>query len=519
MTPCFWIMLCTCIVLLPILAYLIFRLTIKTMRISTIRYASLIKQYTESLPPLEKSPIPCKVFYINLDRSVKRKEHFETQAKQLMLKYERIPAVNGRNMLSVSKGFIDGLLYKSDFHNLSIPELACTLSHLKAIRTAYNQKLNFAMICEDDISFELHRLWPDNLIPYLLKKLDPSIGILQLQWNSSNVKKTNTSCGYEQSYILRPYQKGGNCWGTGAYIITRKGMQDVLDHSSYLGGHSIHIKKDIKTSFGAADGYIYQSTLVANCGYPILIPAQENIAATTIQNNDIGGLVVRNRILQGFIQKNKVVKKTIGKKPQLAQYRLSDAIFGNHRPIWTKKYHMKWYPNSLVGQYFQRTNQFGNKRVLKSIILKNKHSLKQQPPNDGIVIHLRLGDAIEKCKYSVDEHLSKELPFTFQQYNSAIWVHSTSYYDNKLKNFPNFNKIVLVYGQHGLTQTFPKTEEYVTKLKQHFENRGYQVSIHYSNFDPDQDFLYMCFAPHLIAGGGSGYANIALEMNHQLRNK
>mgnify|MGYP004166207803 CR=1 FL=1 len=56
-------------------------------------------------------------------------------------------------------------------------------------------------------------------------------------------------------------------------------------------------------------------------------------------------------------------------------------------------------------------------------------------------------------------------------------------------------------------------------MQKHFEQQGYNVEIHDSNGDPDQDFLYLCFAPHLIAGGGSGYANLAKKIHHDVQIK
>jgi len=103
-------------------------------------------------------------------------------------------------------------------------------------------------------------------------------------------------------------------------------------------------------------------------------------------------------------------------------------------------------------------------------------------------------------------------------------VHSTSYYDQQIKTFPTvLRKIRLVFGKHRagpkFGTTLSKTTEYVHKLMDHFTQKGFNAQIHNSNGNPDQDFLYLCFSPHLIAGGGSGYANLAKKINDSLYKK
>lgn len=522
MTKCAWATLIVCLVCIPLILYLVFRIYVKYTDMKSTEYGTLLAKYNASLPPLTKSPVPCKVFYINLDRSTDRRSNFETQAKALMLDYQRISAVNGRLIKNVSGGSIGGLEYTNDFPNLSTSELACTLSHVKAIRTAYDQNLDLAMVCEDDASFELHRLWPDNLIQTLVDKLDPSIGILQLAWSFVNTTNPRTMCTYEKDYTIRPYPRGGKCWMTLAYIITRKGMEDVLTHSSHTSGNAVHLHSNGNTDMGEADAYIFQSTTTVNSGYPIMVPI--HAASTTISDRVFANLaemftpIVRNKILSVYARNAKFVQKQIGTKPKIAQYRLSDAVCGRYRPLWTRAYHKKWYPNTLAGQYFKSTNRFNDMNVLERIVRSNRHVLQTPPPTDAVVVHLRLGDAIELCRFTVDEHLAKELPFTGKLLDKSIWVHSIPYYTQHLQQYPHIRKIILVYGKHGLTKTFPKTDDYLAKLTAHFESKGYDVSFH-SSKDADQDFLYMCFAPYLIAGGGSGYANLARKMNQTLRKR
>lgn len=528
------VILC-CIVCIPITIYLAWKAHLQMTINSITNYRKIIKDYSDTIAPLTSSPIPCKVFYINLDRSSGRKATFEKSATALMMDYQRVSAFDARKMMKATTtnnfkqyGMVDGIQYINDFYdNMSFSEIACTLSHLKAIRVAYDQKLKYAMICEDDVSFELHPLWPKNIIQTLLDKMDKDVGILQLFWNHNDVKASNTSCAYEKNYTIREYKKGGNCWCACGYIITKKGMVDVLRHSSFLQGNSIHLQRTPMVSMGFADGYIFQATLTVNSGFPLVVPNNETHKTTQedrgqMNMNDWAALELYNRVLKEYTNNNRVALKSYQDKPLEETYRLSDAIFGNYKKHWTKKYHTKWYPNSLVGQYFRETDMFGNMDILTKIVMNNRPTLIQIPPKDAVVIHLRLGDAIERCNYSVDEHLKQELPFTSHP-GGKVWVHSKSYYDKKLMEFDNINKIILVYGKHraakedGFSSGLSKTTEYINKLVEHFKANRYQVDIHDSNFDPDQDFLFLCFAQHLIAGGGSGYSNLALELNTRIK--
>lgn len=302
----FWAMVAICVVILPLYGYVLFWLTIRNTYQNVSDNTELIRLRTEKLPPVSETPIPFKVFYINLDQSQDRRAYFEKQARELKLNYQRIPAVNGREITNISEGVVDGIRYTNDFPKLSFSELACTMSHLKSIRTAYDQKLDMAFICEDDISFELHKLWPKNLLKNLVAQMDPSIGILQLGWNL--VRGKHPICQYLDQYKVREYPLGQYCWLTLAYLITRKGMVDVLRHSKYLTGDSVHLVSDAGMTLGVSDQYIYQSTKTSNCGKPILLPASEEISTTTIRDrttapsmDDVATAMARSRILNEYI--------------------------------------------------------------------------------------------------------------------------------------------------------------------------------------------------------------------------
>jgi GR25 family glycosyltransferase involved in LPS biosynthesis len=87
-----------------------------------------------------------KFFYINLNRSPERKERMEKMFTEYNLRFERIEAIDGNNLMNWDE-------------RLSKYEQGCTLSHLKAIENFYNSGEDFGIICEDDMTLEFLPYW------------------------------------------------------------------------------------------------------------------------------------------------------------------------------------------------------------------------------------------------------------------------------------------------------------------------------------------------------------------------
>lgn len=104
--------------------------------------------------------LPFPVFYINMDSSTARRERMEADFGPYGWDLRRVPAVDGGDAVRVVE------LMGQDNHDrirsyvsedrspntLNQGELGCVLSHLVAIRTAYLEGHEAAMIAEDDIT-------------------------------------------------------------------------------------------------------------------------------------------------------------------------------------------------------------------------------------------------------------------------------------------------------------------------------------------------------------------------------
>ena len=461
------------------------------------------------------------VLYINLDRSPMRKLRFTAQADALNIKYTRIPAVDGVNVSPHLPNHIDGVYVKNDFPGISATETACTMSPLKAIKYAHDHKYKMALILEDDVSFDLVRAWPEHILQRLIRAVPSNMGILQLSW-LQNASKTCKFCDYIVP-TRAPLQTP--CDGAVAYIVTQRGMSDILK-TAYVSNTMVHIKKThAYQKYGVADAYLFNLTRTCTSGLPLFMANNAGGQMDTTMVNRKGGV---EHTLIHLEELNKVLRvyehHLVSNRPIMfkairdgTEYRLSDAIQGNYQPTRTKQNHIQWYPDSLVTQYFRKTNTFGDVDVLAEVVRENLVSETfQRASADTVVVHLRLGDVLDECAYSVDDHLEKDLPYS-KMPKSKSWVKPKTYFDEALQKFPRVRKVVLVYGSHLPNLKLTKSKEYVRKLTEHLKAKGYSVSVHNSsNVDADDDFMFLATAPNLVITGG-GYSALAQKINMILR--
>ena len=134
-------------------------------------------------------------FIINLPHRIDRKEHMLSEIKKIKCdSYEFIDAISHEN-----------------------PGIGCNLSHLKCIEMAKDQKLEYVLILEDDVSFT------ENINDILYKSLTD---VQKFDWNllylGGNLKDKAT---YVTDYLLRV--KSVNT--THAYIIHQSFYDIVLN--------------------------------------------------------------------------------------------------------------------------------------------------------------------------------------------------------------------------------------------------------------------------------------------------
>lgn len=182
-----------------------------------------------------KNNISYNLYYINLEKSLDRRIFMEKQFKENNISFVRIDAIDGNNIK---------IKYKNRCtKKISNGELGCTLSHIKAIKTAYDNNCEIAVICEDDINFSLINKWNEK-ISDIINMIKTDWHIIKLHENNSRLIINNN----ENPKLNIIHEKTAS---TGLYVINRKSMKYMIDRY-IINGVIV-----LKGKFGQADKLIY----------------------------------------------------------------------------------------------------------------------------------------------------------------------------------------------------------------------------------------------------------------------
>ena len=174
-----------------------------------------------------------KCYYINLDRSKDRRQYMDKTFSNL----HRIEGVDGRN-LKIEKSILKKC-------KMNVFEIGCLHSHFKAIKTAYDNGDEEALIMEDDIHIDFINKW-EKKITQIVKNKPKDADCIQFHCSRLNVIKTFLKMNCE----FTPWKKRN--WSTGCYYITRKGMSKIIKFGlnyipNYLCPADYFIYEKIKT--------------------------------------------------------------------------------------------------------------------------------------------------------------------------------------------------------------------------------------------------------------------------------
>ena len=195
-------------------------------------------------------------FYINLDRSTDRKKIMEHQLQKYSINYTRISAIDGNN-LNIN------IQYKI-YNKINNCELACLLSHIKTILEIEKKGYKYGLILEDDIDFKFINKW-EKSIKQIIKNAPKDWNIIKLHHSNYNLTKTLYKSNIK--YIKDIPVKIN--WSTGAYIINKKGIQELK--SNFLKDNIWTFKPIRKYKKIAADKIIYDISNVYNYTKPLFL--------------------------------------------------------------------------------------------------------------------------------------------------------------------------------------------------------------------------------------------------------
>ncbi|MBJ7578734.1 glycosyltransferase family 25 protein [Devosia sp. MC532] len=163
-----------------------------------------------------------KIYYINLDHRTDRREAMERKLAALGLPATRIQAVTPAG---IAADLVVGHTNLANVEHVRITELACALSHHRALEAFLATNDTYALILEDDVLLS-------NAVADLLQTPLSGFDILRLE----------TYLDPQHFFSTKPLQLGAfeaheiasRCAGAAAYIVNRDAARAILAERSAL---------------------------------------------------------------------------------------------------------------------------------------------------------------------------------------------------------------------------------------------------------------------------------------------
>ena len=216
-------------------------------------------------------------------------------------------------------------------YSLKSSQFGCTLSHLKALTQIERDGHDWALVCEDDAALTLSGKWPTDILATLRAKGEAvGAGIVQLYWAP---RSETPSSKYHKfsTYQLVP-MFAAPCWGTVAYLVSKKGIQDILGYTGRfpLDGPTLdtetvlHADADQRGQMellyiddpcksprhtaqyrhlqrqelaGVADSFLYGLTPTYTCGRPLVLFDNCDMDAIVSATNRPRSLSIQEKIM------------------------------------------------------------------------------------------------------------------------------------------------------------------------------------------------------------------------------
>ena len=202
-----------------------------------------------------------KILWINLKRSTERRKYMETVLLNIDIPNERVEAFDGKHNII---DHIKNKDYRSTTNDnttnkVTNYEIACTLSHLKAINQLKATIGDYFLILEDDVVFDNVKFIPCNLQKIIQDS--PPFDILQLHKHYlSDIFKTD----YKRFTM--------NDWttGTAAYVISRSGINKITKlfdfQNNILQTNLSNICEADKLIYTSCNTYTYKYNIISTLG-------------------------------------------------------------------------------------------------------------------------------------------------------------------------------------------------------------------------------------------------------------
>lgn len=166
------------------------------------------------------------VFLINLERSTERLQKSSEELKKFGISFTRVPAVDGASLTEADKAKWLAPDYSGYYKKLAAAELGCYLSHIHCWQTIVEQKIESAVILEDD--FELQ----ENFVDVVEQMKSAPIEWDCVKLTEHPIKRKARFTVKHGASDLIVYDKIPS--RTGAYIISLEGAKKMLAGSQTI---------------------------------------------------------------------------------------------------------------------------------------------------------------------------------------------------------------------------------------------------------------------------------------------
>lgn len=161
---------------------------------------------------------------INLPWSEKRREQVLAEGRKFGIDIQLVPAIAGRNLTEEDLSHYDRKARERAYpFDLTPNEIACTLSHRKALKTFLDSEADFGVVLEDDVLLQPHF---NEGIAWLTQKLH---GWQIAKLYSGDGKLFSVGMDKVEDSPVRPVFPKKIMWVSVGYLYTREGAQRLLE--------------------------------------------------------------------------------------------------------------------------------------------------------------------------------------------------------------------------------------------------------------------------------------------------
>ena len=187
-------------------------------------------------------------------------------------------------------------------------------------------------------------------------------------------------------------------------------------------------------------------------------------------------------------------------------YRIGDMVRHEDAridPRVGRKFHYDRYPHSIASEYMRSTDESCDWDAIVRIIER-----RALPDEHTCVVHLRLGDIVERMGRELDQMLETGIDCP----DGVNYAKPLSYYTDRIPRLHErgVKRIVLVGGSHVRLPAYPRSNAYLAAIAELFREAGFDVQLRIAG-NPDDDLVYISGARTFIRSGG-GFSEMAEEV-------